>query len=409
MISVNEPAGWCRRVSISLNAGLDIITVLEREGGKHSEGKVFVPPESSGRATVAPPPVIGATTTDADDDLDETNPYDYRERLRRRDAAWREQIANRPRKPPIFLYSNMQKLCGYAAVRVREGASLYEAFSEVGGHFPKMFVPMIAVAERSGSLGETFGELARYYEFQLKLKREFWRMMIYPIFNLCAAVFVVLLYIIIMGALERSVTLFGVQFAGVFGALKFLLFCGCFVAIGAGVYYIFKHYVSAGNNILHFALNAIPKIGTAMRCFAMARFVWALQFTTKTGMDIREAVILAFDVAAYGPINQHMNKVLEQLGHGVSLYEAFSKTKGFPHEFLMFLQTGEQSGELPESLAKLAEEYNDQVRMHMKQISVACYFAVFFFMVIIMVMFIFQVGQAYFGTLNEAVTNPMGD
>lgn len=200
MISVNELAGWCRRVSISLNAGLDVLTVLEREGGKHAEGSVFVPPESLKRNPVAPP-VIGEPNVD---DLDESNPYDYRERMRRRETAYREQMAARPRKPPIFIYSDMKKLCGYAAVRVREGASLYEAFSEVGGHFPKLFVPMIAVAERSGSLGETFGELARYYEFQLKLKREFWRMMIYPIFNLCAAVLVILLYIIIMGALARE-------------------------------------------------------------------------------------------------------------------------------------------------------------------------------------------------------------
>jgi len=91
----------------------------------------------------------------------------------------------------------MQKVCGYAVGRVREGATLSEAFSEVGSHFPKLFVPMIAVAERSGSLSETFAELARYYEYQLKIKREIQRMMIYPIFNIGVSIFVMFAYIVI--------------------------------------------------------------------------------------------------------------------------------------------------------------------------------------------------------------------
>ena len=407
MISVNELAGWCRRAAIMLNAGLDIVTVLDREAGKYAHRNVYVQPGVSGNGPGPVAPPIQAPPVQ--DDLDEPNPHDYSERIRRRAAAWQEKMGKRPRKPPIFLYSNMHKLCGYVVGRVREGATLYEAFTEVGGHFPKLFVPMIAVAERSGSLGETFAELARYYEYQLKLKREFWRMMFYPVFNLGAAVIVILLLILIMGALGHSVSLFGIQFLGVLGALKFLCYCGGCVAVCATVFYVFKHYVSAGNNILHFALNVLPKIGVTMRCFAMARFTWALNFTTKTGMDINEAVTLGFDVASYAPINTHQNKVLEQLQHGVSLHEAFSNTHGFPHEFLMYLQTGEQSGELPETLARLSEEYTEQTKVHMKMLSVACYFAVFFLVVAIMVSLIFTVGQLYFGTLNDALNNPMGN
>ena len=403
MINVKELAGWCRRAAIMLNAGLDVVTVLERESGKYADRNSFVPPDVAG--AVSPP----IQTPPIQDDFDEPNRYEFRDRIRKRATAYQEEMAKRPRKPPIFMYSNLQKICGYALGRVREGATLYEAFSDVGGHFPKLFVPMIAVAERSGSLGETFAELARYYEYQLRLKREFWRMMIYPIFQLVAVLLIVTIYILIMGALGNGVSLFGFTFEGVPGALKFLFLFGCFAGVIATVYYVFKYYVSAGNNILHLALNVIPKIGTAMHCFAMARFTWAMSFTTKTGMDVNEAVALGFDVASYAPINQHLNKVLEQLEHGVSLYEAFSNTHGFPHEFLMYLQTGEQSGELPETLAKLSDEYSERTKFHMKQISVAFYFVVFFFVAAIIISFIFQVGQLYFGTLNDAINNPMGN
>jgi len=426
MLNVKELAGWCRRSAIMLNAGLDILTVLEREAGKYAHGggiqvssaagatntpgntESFVPETTTSDTVASPllvPPVLDVGS-DFDDELD---PRDYRESVRRRMAVWREKMAKVPRKPPVFLYSNMQKLSAYALGRVRNGASLHEAFSDVGGHFPKLFVPMVAVAERSGSLGETFAELARYYDFQLKLKREFWSMMQYPLFVLGSAVVIIFLFILIMGAIGQNPRLFGITFVGVGGAFKFLAYCGGIVALCMTIYYVFKHFFTAGNNLLHFVLNVLPRIGKAMRCFAMARFTWALRFTTKTGMDVNDAVALGFEVAAYAPINIHRDKVLEQLEHGVSLYEAFSETHGFPREFLMYVQTGEQSGELPETLGKLSDEYTEQTRFIMKQLSVIFYFIVFSVVVAVMVSFIFAVGERYFGTINDALNNPMGN
>jgi len=406
MIGVKELAGWCRRVAIMLNAGLDVITVVERESGKYAHS--YKPPGAPEDGFVPPSVKVPHVLYDGDD-FDETEPHNFADRIRRRFLSRLENEGNRPRKPSVFLHSNMQKLCGYVAGRVREGASLYEAFSEIGGHFPKLFVPMIAVAERSGSLGETFAELARYYEYQLKLKREFWQMMVYPIFQLAAVIIIISLYILIRGAMGSPVVLFGVKFFGFLGVLKFMSLFGGFLGIFVALYYVMKHYVSTGNNVFHFALNVIPKIGKAMRCFAMARFTWALQFTTKTGMDINEAVTLAFDVAAYAPINTHLNKILEQLELGTSLHEAFSETKGFPYEFLTYLQTGEQSGELPETLARLSDEYTEQTKVHMKFLSVLFYFAVFFFVAGLVISFIIEMYRTlYIGPLNEMLNNPMG-
>ena len=132
-----------------------------------------------------------------------------------------------------------------------------------------------------------------------------------------------------------------------------------------------------------------------MHDFAMARLTWAMSFMTKTGMDINEAVLLSFDVASYAPIITHREKVLEQLQQGVSLHEAFFNTQGFPCEFLMNLQTGEQSGELPETLAKLSQEFIEQTKIQMKFLSLVSHFVVFMIMATIIFSFISQLGQFY--------------
>ncbi|MDR1492361.1 MAG: type II secretion system F family protein [Planctomycetaceae bacterium] len=413
MIKINELAGWCRRVSLSLNAGIDIVTVLEREAGKHAHRTTYVPSPST--KTPSAPPITPSAYSSVpappvqivDSDIDETDKYEsqkFFDQVRKREEAFLEQQLNRPRKPPVFLYSNPKKIWAYVADRIRSGASLYEAFSEVKGHFPKLFVPMMAVAEMSGTLGETFGELAKYFEYQLKMKREFWQMMIYPIFQLGASFFIINLLIIILSVFERSVHLFGIEFFGVLGALYFdFLFFFCVFAVMA-IYYFFKYYFTTGNYLFHLFLNPIPKIGTAFRCFAMERFTWALHFTTKTGMDIREAMILAFETAAYGPITSQLKYVLEKLEAGFPLSEAFPINTALNHEFHSYLQTGEQAGELPETMARLSHEYNERSKLLMKQLSIAFYFVVFFIVAGILASMIFSLyNSIYGGYLNDSL------
>jgi len=416
MIRINELAGWCRRVSLSLNAGIDVVTVLEREGGNFARGTGYTPtpasqtpsaPKVAPSAYASAVPVPPARNSDFDFGEEENNQYEsqaFFENVRKRQEEFLNQQVNRPRPIPFFLGSNIRKISAYAADRVRSGASLHEAFSEVQSHFPKLFVPMIAVAERSGTLGETFGELAKYFDYQLKMKREFWQMMIYPIFQLCAAYFIINLLIVILSVLGTSVRLWGITFSGISGVFGFnFLFFFCVFGV-IGTYYFFKYYFTTGNYIFHRILNRIPKIGTAFRCFAMERFTWALHFTTHTGMDIREAMILAFETAAYGPITMELPHVLEKLETGCSLSEAFPINSALNHEFHTYLQTGEQSGELPETMSRLSREYNERSKLLMKQLSVAFYFFIFFAIAVVLgSMIISLYNSIYGGYLNDAL------
>ncbi|MDR1382676.1 MAG: type II secretion system F family protein [Planctomycetaceae bacterium] len=410
MIRINELAGWCRRISLSLNAGIDIVTVLEREAESYARRTGYNDLRSqktpsapsvtpSAYSSIPAPPV---QIQESNDEAYESQKFF--EHVRQREKAYLEQKANSPRKPPVFLHSNLKKVDSYVADRVRSGASLYEAFSEVKEHFPKLFVPMIAVAEMSGTLGETFGELAKYFEYQRKMKREFWQMMIYPIFQLGASFFIINLLIIILSVFGSSVRLFGIAFFGVLGAIYFdLLFVSNVFAVMV-IYYFFKHYFTTGNYFFHQLLDRIPKIGTAFRCFAMERFTWALHFTAKTGIDVREAMILAFETAAYGPITSQLKQVLEKLETGSSLAEAFPVNTALNHEFHSYLQTGEQAGELPETMARLSHEYNERSKLLMRQLSVAFYFVVFFIVAGIIASMIFSLyGSIYGGYLNDSL------
>ncbi|MCL2349188.1 MAG: type II secretion system F family protein [Planctomycetaceae bacterium] len=398
MIRVNELAGWCRRVAISLNAGLDILRVLEREAGRFEGDITITPPDRRKPVKEASddlPPEPGNTA------------YDYRKSMRLRQQAADARKAARPKGVPAFLYTNPKALWRYVADRVRQGTSLHEAFSEIEEHFPKLFVPMIGVGEKSGSLGETLGELARYYEYQLNQKREFWRAMFYPILQLCAVVFVLSAVIFIMGFInslsENKVDILGFGLSGGTGVLWFWFYLFMISIPFFTAYYFIKHRITRGGGILQHLLNRIPKIGGALRCFAMARFAWALHMTLKTGMDVREALKLSFDVAAYAPITDHLSGVLKKIGRGTSIADAIPRTETMDHEFLMYVKTGEQAGELPESMARLAAEYLERAKYYMKQVSVAFGFLVFFLVSAIVIFFIFRIASFYVGIINDAL------
>src|SRR4051794_36507761 len=57
--------------------------------------------------------------------------------------------------------------------RLDRGDSLEDALADEHKAFPPLFITMAAVGEQTGHLPETFRELERYFQMQVKLRRQF--------------------------------------------------------------------------------------------------------------------------------------------------------------------------------------------------------------------------------------------
>ncbi len=91
------------------------------------------------------------------------------------------------------------------ADEVKEGNQLSDAMT--AQHlFPDLMVDMVRVAEQTGMLAEVFKSLAEHYENNLRLKKDFYGQIAWPVIQFFAAILIVAFLIFILGSWPRGPT-----------------------------------------------------------------------------------------------------------------------------------------------------------------------------------------------------------
>ena len=135
----------------------------------------------------------------------------------------------------------------------------------------------------------------------------------------------------------------------------------------------------------------------------LARMAWALHVTLNSGMDLRRAMKMSIASTNNVVYTQHIDRVLREIRQGHSIYEALTAAGVFPIELLESVQVGEQSGRLVESMAHMAQQYQDQARTAMLVLTVLAGLAATGLIAAVIVFLIFRLFGFYIGTINEAL------
>ena len=147
----------------------------------------------------------------------------------------------------------------------------------------------------------------------------------------------------------------------------------------------------------------IPVFGKALETLALARLAWALHLTMNTGMDVRRAVRLSLRTARNARYTDLLKPIDRWVSAGSSLHEAFANTGMFPIEFLDALDVGERSGKLVEAMDHLAAQYRDRAKAALATITMLAGFAVWCLVAIVIIALIFKFFMFYLGTINSAL------
>jgi type IV pilus assembly protein PilC len=297
----------------------------------------------------------------------------------------------------------------YSDVRdaVSRGSSVSEALDETGGYFPEMFRELVRVGEESGQLPEVFRQLADNYEHQLQMRRNFLSAISWPMFELMFALGVVGLVIYLMGAIPQlrksGIDLIGFGLRGGSGLLVYVAVIGF---IAAGVFLVYRATVRGALWVapIQRFLMQLPKLGTALETFSLARLTWAMHVTLNTGMDTRRALALSLASTRNVLYTQHTDRVLRSIRSGQDIHSTLSETGAFPYAFLNAVEVGEESGTLAETMANMSNLYQEEARMAMRVIAAVMGFVVFLVVAVIIIFFIFRIASAYIGILNEAAS-----
>ncbi len=288
---------------------------------------------------------------------------------------------------------------------VNQGGTLSEGLAATGGFFPPLFREMVQVGEQSGHLGEVLKQLASHYQNRIALRRNFLASITWPAIQLFLAIAVVGFLIWIMGIIngpnQRAIDPLGFGLIGNDGLVKY----AAFVAIvGIALAVVIRAVVRGvlwTRPLQRFILH-IPKIGPALQTVALARLAWVMSQTMNTTMELRHSLKLSLQSTRNARYIDRIDRIDAQIAAGNSIYEAFCEAGGFPADFLESLHVGEQSGNLVESMAHVADLYQEQARSALSILATIAGFAVWLVVAAIIIFLIFRLAMFYIGALGGA-------
>jgi type II secretory pathway component PulF len=146
----------------------------------------------------------------------------------------------------------------------------------------------------------------------------------------------------------------------------------------------------------------LPYFGTTVRMLGIAKFSRAMSSLYSSGVLIPTAVGVAARTTGNAFLRWQMLKTVPAMMAGSGLTEAFKRSGVFPSMFLSMLGTGEMTGNLDQTLTKLAEYYEaeSEVRLHQ---SVQALNVLIFLLVAVMVGFVvIHFYEGYFNSIFSA-------
>ena len=268
--------------------------------------------------------------------------------------------------------ASVRGMAGRVSDEIRQGSSLSNAFEKEPGAFPPLFLAMVKVGESTGHIAEIFGELERYFQLELQLRRQFRSQTLLPIVQFFFAVAIISGVIFLLGMIadmnnaKPLLTLFGLK-----GGAASLAFLGVVFGSLFGLFAIYFLTSRLGRQQTAPAriLLALPALGPCLRALAMSRFTLALQLTLDSGLSITKGVRMSFDATGNALFASRADPVVDALKNGETLYDSLGRSRLFDDEFMEMVYSSEESGSVPEMMRHLAKQYQEETGRRMTMLT----------------------------------------
>ncbi|WP_456398939.1 type II secretion system F family protein [Mesoaciditoga sp.] len=258
-------------------------------------------------------------------------------------------------------------------VSIDGGMSLAEAFDEAG-IFDPVLVNLMQAGESGGVLDEALLKLSKFYEDSKRIKDQIRSAMAYPLF---VSIFAILILMVIsLFILPNLFRAFGnVKPTGVVALLMngndymvhhWLSVIIFLIVSTVGGYYFMRTPYGVATKA--FVLSLFPPIKKLRKLETASSFSKTLATLISSGVSIMDAVKMAANSTSDHALIKTVPQMVDTLRNGGTLKEAMQKSKYFPQLLVEMVGTGEETGRVDEMLNKVADFYDEEVSVKLKQI-----------------------------------------
>jgi type IV pilus assembly protein PilC len=270
----------------------------------------------------------------------------------------------------------LQRTIHALADAVQSGSTFSESMAQHPLIFNKLYINMVKAGELGGVLELVLNRLAEFQEKAQKVKNKVVAAMAYPVIVLIIAILIMVFLMafivpkfqaifkdMLNGKPLPPITQFVIAISEfiqkmfVPPTLWYTLGTGATVIIG---YSMFSKSVF-GRNVLDRVKLHTPLFGDLMRKSSISRFSRTLGTLVTSGVPILQALNITRDTAGNVIIATAVTKVHDAVKEGESIVQPLEASGVFPPMVISMVDVGEETGQLPEMLLKIAEVYDDEV------------------------------------------------
>jgi type IV pilus assembly protein PilC len=259
---------------------------------------------------------------------------------------------------------------------VEGGSTLAAAFQRYPKIFDALYTNMLEAGETGGILEGVLQRLSSYIEKAVKLRAAVKSALIYP------TAVVVIATGVIIGLLWKVVPIFATLFAGLnatmplptrivialsHGVVRFSWLI-VLAAIAAPVGLRRYHATPQGREYIDGVILRLPVLGMLMRKIAVARFSRTLSTLITSGVPMLESLDITGRTAGNAVIEKAIAGVRNEVEAGHTVANPMRRSGAFPNMVVQMVEVGEQTGALDAMLQKVADFYEDEVDVAIKDL-----------------------------------------
>jgi type II secretory pathway component PulF len=293
--------------------------------------------------------------------------------------------------------AKMQQI--YDKLRAGEGVS--ESLAEMDGYFPVVAIEMVRVGERTGHLEAVMLKLSEHYRHLIKLRRDFWNSITWPVFELVIALLVIGLLIWITGFLNTGVDMLGWGLVGTKGLMIYLTIVAAIFAVGTLLVYSIASGYWGPMPVL--VAMRIPVVGPFLESMALARFTWSLAVAIDAGLEARDSMRMSLR-STHNPVytakEETCDRVIER---GNEFHEALEEAQVFRNDLLDSMRAADLTGTHTEVLTRLSRDYDERAQAASRRLAFVAACVIGGTVAMLLIYLIFRLAFMYLNPIYEAL------
>lgn len=259
-----------------------------------------------------------------------------------------------------------------AALRaeVNAGSSFAKALGQYPREFPALYVAVVGAGEDSGNLGLVLERLADDLAAQQELKARLIGAALYPAIVTVVAVLIVaflVAYVVpqvaqVFAGTRQSLPWLTVWMLAASALVRDhgLTMLAAAALAGLGLRLALRN---AGlRQRFDAAVLQLPLLGALVRDYNAARFASTLAMLAAAGVPILKALQASADTLGNQALREDAMAALALVREGAPIASALGRRRRFPAMLAMFARLGEQTGELPPMLQRVAAQLGADVQ-----------------------------------------------